>query len=72
MYARIGNSYMIMHAVVIFGRIKLFVIAVEKPTAGRLQQLQRGGRLVGLNYPSHLKKKFFNCAFVKNIQILSC
>ena len=36
------------HAVVILGRIKLFVIAVEKTTAGRLQQLQRGGRLVGL------------------------
>ena len=31
----------------VLGRIKLFVIAVEKTTAGRLQQLQRGGRLVG-------------------------
>ena len=30
--------------------IKLFVTAVEKTTAGRLQQLQRGGRLVGLRY----------------------
>ena len=36
------------HAIVILGRIKLFVIAVEKTTAGKLQQLQRGGRLVGL------------------------
>ena len=48
MYARIGNMQLYDHAIVILGRIKLFVIAVEKTTAGRLQQLQRGGRLVGL------------------------
>ena len=29
-------------------KIKLEKIAVEKTTAGRLQQHQRGGRLVGL------------------------
>ena len=46
------------HVVVILGRIKLFVIAVEKTTAGRLQQLQRGGRLV------RLKTLFTN--FAKN------
>ena len=40
--------------------MKLFVIAVEKTTAGRLQQLQRGGRLVGLNVDFNLRRDHKN------------
>ena len=52
MYARIGKQ-LYDHAVVILDRIKLFVIAVEKPTAGRLQQIQ----VVGLK---KMKENFQN------------